>query len=154
MQKTILTLSLSGLLSLLPLAAAGAEVGESEAYETVHTMLAQGSPHGEVIAALRGTEGMSLPEATVFAVVSGGEANQVDFALAGLAAAATLEEAETVVAAVLAAAGENGPVADAVNRELLAYRRRETPPPGYGGHDRHYGGCDWHHQGCNVSPST
>ncbi len=145
MKHTILRLGVLGLLLGLSLGA-NATMDEAAAYSTVQTMLVDGSTPAEIIAVLK-DDGRTLSEATVFAMVSGGEDNRVAFVTAGVASATGLMEAQGVVDAVLAVAGRTGSVADAVQVAFADYAASIQPPPTYiGGNIATGGGA--------VSPSS
>ena len=145
MKQTLIRLTMLGLLISLPFSAS-AMMDEGVAYSTVKTMLANGSSAEEVVAALK-ADGRTLAESTVFAMVSGGENMRVAFAKAGVALAGSQMQAQSVVNAVLAAAGQTGPVADAVQVAMKAYIASMPPPSTYTGGNIATGGGA-------VSPST
>jgi hypothetical protein len=146
MKHTLLRLTLLSLLISLPFSA-NAAMDEAAAYSTVQTMLADGrSTPADIIAALK-DDGRTLSEATVFAMVSGGEDNRVAFATAGVASATSLMEAQAVVDAVLATAGKTGPVADALGVAFTKYSASIQPPSTYTGGNIATGGGA-------VSPSS
>jgi len=134
-----------GLLITLPFSA-NAMMDEVAAYSTVQSMLANGSSAEDIITALK-EDGRTLSESTVFAMVSGGENMRVAFAKAGVALAGSQMEAQAVVDAVLATAGETGPVADAVQVAMNSYIKSMPPPSSYTGGNIATGGGA-------VSPST
>jgi hypothetical protein len=145
MKYTLLRLTLLSLLFSIPFGA-NATMDEVAAYSAVQTMLVDGSTPAEIIAALK-DDGRTLSEATVFAMVSGGEGNRVAFADAGVASATSLMEAQGVVDAVLATAGQTGPVADALQVAFAEYSASIEPPPTYTGGNIATGGGA-------VSPSS
>ena len=145
MKQTVLRLAMLGLLITLPFSA-NAVMDEVAAYSTVQTMQANGSSAAETISVLK-EDGRTLAEATVFAMVSGGEDMRVAYATAGVESATSLMEAQAVVDAVLAAAGETGPVADALQVAMNTYSKSIPPPSTYKGGNIATGGGA-------VSPST
>ena len=145
MKQTLLRFTLLGLLITLPFSA-NAVMDEVAAYSTVQTMMANGSSPADIIAALK-EDGRTLAESTVFAMVSGGENMRVAFATAGVESATSLMEAQSVVDAVLAAAGETGPVADALQVAMNTYTKSIPPPSTYTGGNIATGGGA-------ISPST
>jgi hypothetical protein len=145
MKHTLLRLTLLSLLISIPFGA-NATMDEAAAYSTVQTMLAASSTPADIIAALK-DDGRALSEATVFAMVSGGEDNRVAFATAGVASATSLMEAQTVVDAVLATAGQTGPVAEALQVAFTEYSSNIQPPSTYTGGNIATGGGA-------VSPSS
>jgi hypothetical protein len=145
MKHTLLRLTLLSLLISIPFGA-NATMDEAAAYSTVQTMLAASSTPADIIAALK-DDGRALSEATVFAMVSGGEDSRVAFATAGVASATSLMEAQTVVDAVLATAGQTGPVAEALQVVFTEYSTSIQPPSTYTGGNIATGGGA-------VSPSS
>ena len=131
MKQTILRLGVLSLLLALPLGA-NAMMNEGDAYATVQSMLGSASLPVSIISTLK-DDGRTRPEATVFAMVSGGEDNRVAFAIAGVESSTSLMEAQLVTQAVLAAAGETGPVADAVREAMHAYSKTLRPPTTFDG---------------------
>ena len=128
----------------LPLGA-NALMNENEAQATVVSMLAEGNSAAEVIAALM-ADGRDLIDATIFALVAGGQENRVAFAEAGTAAAKSFEELQSVANALIATAGATGSVAQAVTLAVTEYKSTLTPPSTYQGGGIATGG--------DVSPST
>jgi hypothetical protein len=106
-----------------------AQVEVDPAFDTVKELVGSSSPE-TVINAVMNT-GKTLPEATVYAMVAGGEANRVVLATAGVGMAGNLAQAREVGNAVMAAAGETGPVADAVRVALDEYARHMDQPSVY-----------------------
>jgi hypothetical protein len=145
MKHTLLRLTLLSLLISFPFGA-NATMDEAAAYSTVQTMLVDGRTPADIIAALK-NDGRTLSEATVFAMVSGGEDNRVAFATAGVASATSLMEARGVVDAVLATAGRTGSVAGAVQVALTDYAASIQAPSTYTGGNIATGGGA-------VSPSS
>ena len=144
MKKVMLHVCLTSLLLAMPFAVS-AQTGEKPSCELVQNLLEGGSSTGDVVRATVET-GMSLAEATVFAMVCGGEENRVDIATAGIEAAGNLAQAQSVANAVLAAAGQTGAVAVAVNEAMEVYARH-MPQPGV--HQD-----DYTPTGGGVSPAT
>ena len=110
----------------MPLAA-NAQADETPSCEKVQAMLKGGNSVGDVVRATMG-EGMTLVEATVFAMVCGGEDNRVAIATAGIEAAGNLAQAQAVANAGLATAGQTGAVASAVNRAMKEYAEHMPQP--------------------------
>ena len=110
-------------------AEAPAQVEVDPAFSTVKELVNNSSPEA-VIDAVMNT-GKTLPEATVYAMVAGGEANRVALATAGVGMSGNLAQAREVANAVMAAAGETGPVADAVRVALDEYARHMDQPSVY-----------------------
>ena len=131
MRQTLLRLTILGLLITLPISA-NASMEEAAAYSTVQSMLGSGNSADQIIAVLK-DDGRSLAESTVFAMVSGGEDMRVAFATAGVESATSLAEAQSVVNAVLAAAGETGPVAEALHVAMNNYTKYMHQPSIYTG---------------------
>ena len=123
-----------------------AVMDETEARDTVVSMLDQSQPATEIIAALM-ADGRDLIDATIFALVSGGENNRTAFAEAGIASATSLAQAQSVSYALIATAGATGPVADTVETAMKTYSNRLTPPSTYQGSGIATGGG-------SVSPSN
>ena len=144
MKHTLLRLTLLSLLISIPFGA-NAAMDAAAACNTVQTMLVDGSTPADIIAVLK-EDGRTLSEATVFAMVCGGEDNRVAFATAGVSSATSLMEAQGVVDAVLATAGQTGPVADALRVALTDYTETFPPPATYTGGNIATGG--------GVSPSS
>ncbi len=126
MNIRFVSIVITGLLALMP-HGASALMGQEEAYAKVQSMLGSGGTPADIIYALE-KDGRTLSESTVFAMVSGSEENRVDFATSGVMAANSLLEAQVVVDAVLAVAGETGPVADALAIAMDSYIRTMPPP--------------------------
>ena len=145
MKQTLLRLGMLGLLITLPISA-NAMMDEVAAYSTVQTMQANGNSAADIIAALK-EDGRTLAESTVFAMVSGGEDMRVAFATAGVKSATSLMEAQAVVDAVIATAGETGPVAEALQVAMNTYSKSIQPPSTYTGGNIATGGGA-------ISPST
>jgi hypothetical protein len=125
----MITLCLSVLLTILPLSASGQE--SSEAYNEVKSSLAAGVSHEDIIRTLMAGHDMGLSEATVFALVSGGEANRVAFSTAGIDLATSLAQAQGVATAIKATAGETGAVAAAVDIAMDEFIRTMPQPDVY-----------------------
>lgn len=131
MKSSMLVLSFFAGLLLLPAIAHSQTLTEdAAAYQAVQNMLADGSSPSGVVDAMV-SRGMTLSEATVFAMVSGGEQHRVAIATAGVAAADTLAEARTVADAVVATSGQSGPVAIAVREALHRYADSMPAPSVY-----------------------
>ena len=101
MKKPLCTLWLTAVLSLLPFVV-NAQEGTA-AYDEVNIALATSTSHSEIISLLMSTYFMTLSEATIFAMVSGDEANRVSFASAGVSLASNLAQVQGVTTAVKAA---------------------------------------------------
>ena len=130
MTKSLCHLLLAGMLVLLPLAVSAQE--NEAAFDTVNSALLQGTGHAAIIKSLtEGPHNMSLSEATVFAMVSGGEANRVAFVEAGVKSASNLPQAQSVVYAVRAAAGETSAEASAADAALKQYVKTMPQPNVY-----------------------
>jgi hypothetical protein len=126
---TLFGLCLSGLLFIQPLAA-NPQPEEDESCQRVDKRLQGGDSAKEVITGVV-DGGMSLTEATVFAMVCGGQGNRVAMVTAGVALAGSLAEAQSVVSGVIAAAGEGSPEAVAVHEAFNAYKRTAKQPAVY-----------------------
>ena len=114
--------------------------------ERIEQMLVMGSPPHDVLAAVV-NDGMSLVEATVFAMVCGGQENRIDIVTAGVEMADSLAEARSVVAAVVAATGDSSPESAAARAALDTYEKTARQPDVYE--------SDYiPHGGGGVSPST
>jgi hypothetical protein len=120
---------LASLLALMPLAASALE--NEAAYNDVISSLDGGATPGDIIRALVNDYDMTLAEATVFAMVSGGQANRVAFATAGIESAGNLAQAQSVAYAVKAAAGDTGAVATAVDQAIAKYAELMPQPSVY-----------------------
>jgi hypothetical protein len=129
MKSTILNVFLASLLALMPLAASALE--NEAAYNDVVSSLDGGTSSGDIISALIKDYDMTLAEATVFAMVSGGQANRVAFATAGVELASNLPQAQSVANAVKATAGDPGAVATAVDQAMEEYARHMPQPDVY-----------------------
>ena len=117
----------AGLFACLALGAIAQE--NKAAYDAVNASLLRGSAHADIIQSLtQGPHDMTLSEATVFAMVSGGDSNRIDFVTAGITAAGNLPQAQSVVNAVKAAAGNNSPEADAADAALAQYVKLMDQP--------------------------
>jgi len=139
MQNTFSHVFLAALLLALPEALSAQTVPQGESCEKVESLLASGSSAGEVIAALV-DGGRILTEATVFSMVCGGQDKRIDMVTAGVGLAASLPEAESVVTAVVAAAGEGSPEAVAARGALESYAKTAPQPPVYRGEGAPTGG--------------
>ncbi len=129
MKKPLCTLWLTAVLSLLPFVV-NAQEGTA-AYDEVNIALATSTSHSEIISLLMSTYFMTLSEATIFAMVSGDEANRVSFASAGVSLASNLAQAQGVTTAVKAAVGETGAVASAADRALEEFIATMAQPDVY-----------------------
>lgn len=129
MKNRLFNSLLTVVLTLLP-AWASAQSEEDESCDEVEQMLEAGNSPAEVIAATVDS-GMTVTEATVFAMVCGGESNRVVIATAGVGLAGSLPEARSVVVAVVATAGETSPEAAAVRQAYKAYEKTARQPEGY-----------------------
>ena len=144
MKTVVMRISLAVCLTLSW--AAIAQMDETQARDTVVSMLDLGRSPTDVVGALV-ADGRDLIDATIFSLVVGGQENRTAFAKAGISAARSLPEAEAVANALIATAGATGPVAATVADALEEYRRTLEPPPGYSGSGIATGG------GNPVSPS-
>ena len=144
MKIALRNLCLASLLALALLAAI-AQSDEMPSCEKVQVLLNNGSSATDVVRATM-DKTMTLAEATVYAMVCGGEENRVAIATAGIESAGNLAQAQSVANAVLATAGQTGAVANAVNGAMKVYA--EHMPQPYVHEDKYtpYGG--------GVSPST
>ena len=106
------------------------QVEDPRSCEPVLSSLAQRASPEDVVSAVVDM-GMTLGEATVFAMVCGGEANRVAIATAGVGLAGNLAQAKSVANSVLATAGETGPVASAVEVALQDYVENMPQPSVY-----------------------
>ncbi len=146
MKSSMPVLSVIAGLLLFPAIALSQTITEdAAAYQAVQSMLADGSSPSAVVDSMV-ARGMTLSEATVFAMVSGGEQHRVAIASAGVAAADTLAEARTVANAVVATSGESGPVAVAVREALNRYADSMPAPSVYED--------DYTPTGAGVSPAA
>ena len=122
---------LAGFLAAVPpIVGAQVVVEEDIGCDQVESMLVEGRSASAVIAALV-VKGRLLPEATVYAMGCGGDANRVAIATAGVALSTTLAEAQAVTAAVVAAAGETSPAAAAAREALKIFEFTAKQPVGY-----------------------
>lgn len=113
----------------LPFVAAQAGAG-APACDSVRQTLAGGGSAAAVIAAA--TEaGMSRADATVYVMGCVGDDHPEAIAAAGVAAADNLAQAQAVADAVLAVAGENAVVTNAVNFALRDYIQHMPQPDVY-----------------------
>lgn len=138
--KTVLIRFCLAALLVLPFGA-NAMMNETETRAVVTSMLAETRSAGDIISALM-ADGRDLVAATVFALVAGGQENRVAFAEAGIAAATSVAEAQSVVNALIATAGTNSPVAEAAALALTEYQNTMAPPGGYQGGGVATGGGD------------
>lgn len=153
MPNTLLRICLAGLLALGAAIASAQDTGaptsisedEQESCTKIRNDLLAGSSPDQVVRATV-TAGKTLAEATVFAMVCGGEDYRAAVAAAGVAAAGNLAQAQFVATAVMAAAGQTGPVADAVRAEVETYARNMPQPQVHEDRYTPYGG--------GVSPAT
>ncbi|MEH6589991.1 MAG: hypothetical protein V7746_07050 [Halioglobus sp.] len=126
MKTTILNVFFTAILTLVPLAASALE--NQAAYNDVNTSLTAGTSPADIISALIQNYELTLTQATVFAMVSGGEGNRSAFATAGVESAANYPEAQSVVVALKAAAGQTGAVANAADAALVEYSKLMPQP--------------------------
>jgi hypothetical protein len=129
MKPSLRALFLFGLLAYIPLAAVAQDEGERSC-DAVLSLLAGGSSAGDVVRATVAT-GMSLAEATVYAMECGGDENREAIATAGIEAAGNFAQAQSVADAVLASAGQTGSVAEAVSAALQDYIKHMPQPDVY-----------------------
>jgi hypothetical protein len=125
-KTTVLNVFFAAILALVPLAASALE--NQAAYNDVNTSLTAGTAPADIIRALIGDYDMTLAEATVFAMVSGGEGNRSAFATAGVESAGNYPQAQSVVVAVKATAGQTGVVADAADAAMDEYTKLMPQP--------------------------
>lgn len=128
MKNALLQWYLAGWLAVMPVVASAQTVAtDKQSCDRVRYLLDVGSPAGAVV---RDTvaAGMTLAEATVFAMVCGGEENRVAIATAGVELAGNLAQAQSVATAVKATAGQTGAVAVAVDKAMLEYARLMPQP--------------------------
>jgi hypothetical protein len=125
---------------------ASAELETDPSCERIEQLLVMGSSPHDVLAAVV-NDGMSLVEATVFAMVCGGQENRIDIVTAGVEMADSLAEARSVVAAVVAATGDSSAESAAARAALDTYEKTARQPDVYE--------SDYiPHGGGGVSPST
>lgn len=129
MKDTLLKLCLRGLFIGVVLSA-GAQAAQQPSCASIQKSLAGGSSADAVIRTVV-ESGMSLADATVYALVCVGEENPEAIATAGIEAAGNLPQAQSVATAVLATTGETGPVAEAVRAAMHEYTRRMPQPDVY-----------------------
>ena len=129
MKNTFLTVFFASLLALLPLGANAVE--NQAAYDEVISSLAASTAPADIISSLVENHGMTLTEATVFAMVSGGQDNRVAFATAGIGLAGNLAQAQAVANGVKDTAGQSGEVANAVDAAMEEYVRAMPQPNVY-----------------------
>jgi hypothetical protein len=129
MKKSLIVLCLSSLFACIPVLVV-AQVEASSPCENVRGMLGDGRSAGDVIRTIMET-GMSLADATVYAMNCVGEENPQAIATAGIEEADNLAQAHVVAEAVLAVTGQTGPVADAVQVALQEYARHMPQPDVY-----------------------
>jgi len=139
MKNTLLNLFLASLLAVFPWAASAEDNGASgyslehkAAYDAVNSELGKSTAPADIIRMLtKEPYDMSLSEATVFAMVSGGQANRVAFATAGIESASNLAQAQAVANAVKATVDVPGAVATAVDEAMVKYAELMAQPDVY-----------------------
>lgn len=125
---------------------ASAELETDPSCERIEQMLVIGNSPGDIVATVV-KDGMSLADATVFAMGCGGPENRIDIVTAGVEMAGSLAEARSVVAAVVAATGDSSPESAAARAALDTYEKTARQPDVYE--------SDYiPHGGGGVSPST
>lgn len=136
MKTQVFTLLAASCLLLLPVAGNAQDapdVPAAAAHEKrdcaeLLAMLEAGESEETVVRAVVET-GMSLSEATVYAMLCGGDSYRLAIAVAGVTLSSTLAQAQSVANAVIAAAGDNSDVAIAV-REAVIVIAKGLPQPG------------------------
>ncbi|MEP5570016.1 MAG: hypothetical protein ABJN62_19405 [Halioglobus sp.] len=107
------------LICVLALSSIGVAVAQNTTADPISAALAEGKSPAAIIEMLTADPSeMSLEEATLAAVDAGGESNQEAFAVAGIAAAGDLVEAESLATA-LKAAGIDASVVDASMQQFV-----------------------------------
>lgn len=136
MRNFVYKLFIATFVAIVSLSAAAQENAAAQqnraAYDAVNSALEQGAAPATIIAAL--TEypfNMDLSEATVFAMVAGGDENRLDFVSAGVKSAGNLPQAQSVVNAVRAAAGQTSAEANAATEALSEYMKTMPQPKVY-----------------------
>ncbi|MFT4824947.1 MAG: hypothetical protein ACI9DH_001851 [Halioglobus sp.] len=146
MKKLNLALCLMGALIYLPLNAA-AVMDDSQARADVEILLNEGKSAGDIISALQ-ADGRELLEACVVATVASSEEDQLAFVRTCITSARTVEEARSIADALIAAAGEDTPLALTVAGVMNTYNTQTLPVPAS------YQGDGIATGGSSVSPST
>jgi hypothetical protein len=129
MKKVFYLLCLSSVLTCVVIPAV-AQGDEALSCDNVRDMLAGGSSATEVVHATVQT-GMSLVDATVFAISCVGNENPEAIATAGIEAAGNLAQAQSVADAVLASAGQIRAVSTGVYAALQEYIKNMPQPEVY-----------------------
>lgn len=146
MKSLNLAVLLTSALVLLPLNAV-AVMDDAQARADVEIMLNDGRSAGDIISALE-ADGRELLDACVVATLAADEEHQFEFVQTCITSTTTLEEARSIADALIAALGENTPLAATVAQVMNAYNTQTLPPPsGYQGDGIATGGG-------SVSPST
>lgn len=143
MKTAMLNILLGSLLALMPVAVSAQD---KAVYYDVTSTLEGGVAPGEIINTLMDDYGVTLVEATLFAMMNGGEANREDFAVAGIEAADNLAQAQVVADAVKAEFGFSGILATVVDGALLQYAKMMPQPKVYE--------SDYWSSGGPVSPAS
>jgi len=146
MKNVNLAFCLSSALILLPLNAA-AVMDDAQARADVEIMLNDGRSASDIISVLE-ADGRETLDACVVATLAAGEEDKLAFVQTCITSTTTVEEARSIADALIAALGEDTPLAASVAQLMNAYNTQTLPPPsGYQGDGIATGGG-------SVSPST
>lgn len=146
MKKLNLAICLASALIYLPLNAA-AVMDDAQARADVDILLNEGKSAGDIISMLQ-ADGRELLDACVVATIAASDEDQLAFVRTCITSATTVEEARSIADALIAASGEDTPLALTVAQVMNTYNTQTLPvPPGYQGDGIATGGT-------SVSPST
>ncbi len=149
MHKALMTLWLVAVMAVTSLVANAQQVDEQDpAFQAVKTAVANGDSAESIIRMLVAEpHSKTLAEATVYAMVAGGQENRTAMIEAGIGLASTLPQAQQVAYAVEAAAGTGSADAGTAKDALADFARALPPPDVYQQNYSPTGG------GSDVSPS-
>lgn len=147
MQKALITLWLATVMAFTSLFAAAVDE-QDPAFQAVKSSVANGDSAESVVRMLtQDPHGKSLSEATVYAMVAGGQDNRSDMIKAGIGLATTLPQAQQVAFAVEAAAGSTSSDTATAKQALGDFAKALPAPEVYQQNYSPTGG------GTDVSPS-
>ena len=148
MHKALITLWLATIMAFTSLLASAEVDQQDPAFEAVKTAVANGDSAESIIRMLIAEPyGKTLAEATVYAMVAGGQENRTAMIEAGIGLATTLPQAQQVAYAVEAAAGSASADAGTARDAVAEYAQNMPPPEVYQQNYSPTGG------GTDVSPS-
>ena len=127
MKNRLLQCCVAGLVLSLPVAAT-AKMDDAQARADVTIMLGEGSTALEVIDALV-ADGRELVDACVLATGAVEDKRRMEFVNTCINSTTSSDQAQSVADALIAVAGDNTVLADAITQVMNAYSTETLPPP-------------------------